>query len=220
MAGTTGEFEGLADAQLVELACGGDRAAFGVLFARHRSLLRGLCTRALAAAGAAEPRHAAPPGAVRRLAGWHRSQRPSWVGPHAGAAVALLKERISAPRPLTSEFIAAVLAAGGGRLQEVRITRLTQDTFYAIARVEGAGGVAELDARPSDAVALALAVGAPIVVSEQVFAVLDAAQGEPAYAERVARLDEFTEDAAAIATSTRGLWTRARTAQQPERPAS
>jgi RNA polymerase sigma factor (sigma-70 family) len=147
-------------------------------------------------------------------------QLPIWVGPHEGAAIALLREGVSAPRPLTFEFFAAVLAASGGRLLEVRITRLTQDTYYAIARVEGAGGVAELDARPSDAVALALALGAPIVVSEQVFAALSAAQAGPGYAERVAGLHEFTENAAAIAASMRGSWSQAHGAQQPERPAS
>lgn len=146
-------------------------------------------------------------------------QLPIWVGPHEGAAIALILEGVSPPRPLTFPFLANVLAAAGGRLRETRIVRLTEDTYYAVARIEGANRIVELDARPSDAIALALTVGAPIAVNAQVFAAQEAYRQDPACAERTARMGEFSEGAAAIAAATRGLWTPRSPEQGSENPA-
>jgi hypothetical protein len=65
-------------------------------------------------------------------------------------------------------FAAAVLAAAGARLREVRVSRLAEDTFYAVAVVDGPAGPREVDARPSDALNLALAAGAPVRVASDV----------------------------------------------------
>ncbi len=92
-----------------------------------------------------------------------------WVGPAEGIAIALQLAKIVPPRPMTFAFMASVLEATGARLGEVRITRLTDDTFYASAVVEGRDGIRTVDARPSDALALALCVGVPIFVEPQVF---------------------------------------------------
>lgn len=87
---------------------------------------------------------------------------PIWVGPHEATTMAMLLEKAQVPRPLTTAFMASVLEAAGGRLQDVRITRIAGDTFYAAATVAGPAGVRAVDARPSDAINLALATGAPI----------------------------------------------------------
>ena len=58
--------------------------------------------------------------------------------------------------------------AAGGKLREVRISRLAAETFYAVAAIEGSDGAREVDARPSDAVSLALVTGAPIRVERSV----------------------------------------------------
>jgi len=92
-----------------------------------------------------------------------------WVGPAEATAIALHLANIVPPRPMTFAFMARVLEATGARLGEVRITRLTDDTFYASAVVEGRDGIRTVDARPSDALALALCVGVPIFVEPQVF---------------------------------------------------
>ena len=91
-----------------------------------------------------------------------------WVGEAEGIALALALEKIAVPRPLTYTFMAGVLEAGGGRLRDVRITRLADDAFYATATVDGPGGTNAVDARPSDALNLALVTGAPVRVEREV----------------------------------------------------
>lgn len=75
-------------------------------------------------------------------------------------------------RPLTHQLASDILAALGGKLVEVRITALKENTFFAQLLIDGPNGRAEVDARPSDAIALALRSRAPIQVAE---AVLDTA---------------------------------------------
>ena len=87
-----------------------------------------------------------------------------WVGPFEAVALALGLREIDLPRPLTYRFAAGLLAAAGGSLREVRITRLEEGTFYAEAIVDGAAGQRSVDARPSDALTLALLVDAPVRV--------------------------------------------------------
>lgn len=102
-----------------------------------------------------------------------------WVGEAEGAAIALQLEKIDVPRPLGHVFTAGVLSASGAALKEVRINRLAHETFYATAVIEGRMGDREVDARPSDALALALATGAPILVQPEVFDAAQAEEGSP-----------------------------------------
>ncbi len=87
---------------------------------------------------------------------------PIWIGPFEGEALALALEKIETPRPITFTFAARLLQAAGGRLREVRISRLVGDVFYAVAVVDGPAGSTSVDARPSDALNLAVRMGAPI----------------------------------------------------------
>src|SRR5262245_4953164 len=91
---------------------------------------------------------------------------PIWIGiPEAESLVAAL-EGIELPRPGAHHFAQRLLRAAGGELRGVRVSRLSEHTFYAIATL--ADG-AEVDARPSDAITLALVAGAPVTVDEAVF---------------------------------------------------
>ena len=94
---------------------------------------------------------------------------PIWVGQFEGTAIALQLEEAEVPRPLTFPFVGSLLRASGGQLLEVRVSRLVEGTFYAVAVIEGAEGIRSVDARPSDALALALVTGAPIRVEPDVF---------------------------------------------------
>jgi bifunctional DNase/RNase len=79
-------------------------------------------------------------------------------------------------RPLTHELLLTVLETCGVTLERVDVTRLEEGTFYAVLRVKKADGTAaDVDARPSDALALAVALQKPIFVEE---AVIEAAQEE------------------------------------------
>ena len=72
------------------------------------------------------------------------------------------------PRPMTMNFIASILHSLGAVLEEVRIESLTDEIFYATARIRSDNTLHEIDARPSDAIALAVATGSPVFVSEEI----------------------------------------------------
>ena len=89
-------------------------------------------------------------------------QLPIWIGPAEAIALALTLESQETPRPLTYQMAGRLLHASGARVSEVRITRLTGEAFYAAVIIDGPAGRQEVDARPSDAVNLALVTAAPI----------------------------------------------------------
>jgi bifunctional DNase/RNase len=73
------------------------------------------------------------------------------------------------PRPMTHDLLAGVITAMGGTVARVEITNLKEGTFYAVIHVDAPEGrKVEVDARPSDAIALATAARAPIFVADQV----------------------------------------------------
>jgi hypothetical protein len=93
---------------------------------------------------------------------------PIWVGQYEGDAIAISLVQAEAPRPLTFAFAARLLGAAGGHVQQVRIHRLAEETFYAEVVLDSTLGTRTIDARPSDAIAMALATGAPIRVASDV----------------------------------------------------
>lgn len=93
---------------------------------------------------------------------------PIWVGQFEGDAIAVLLVEAQPLRPLTFVFAARLLEAAGARVREVRVNRLVEETFYAEVVVEGPAGTHMFDARPSDAISLALATSVPIRVAEAV----------------------------------------------------
>jgi uncharacterized protein len=107
---------------------------------------------------------------------------PIWVGSPEGDALALYVVRASPPpRPMTIELMARLLEATGGRVERVVVSSLRENIFYAAVHVAtGEGAIQEVDARPSDGMNLAVRVGAPIFVDEDVFSAagLDAADRE------------------------------------------
>lgn len=74
------------------------------------------------------------------------------------------------PRPQTHDLLAETIRALGGRLREIRITHLEAGTFFAQLVIDRDGEVIEVDSRPSDAIALGVADGVPILVDESVLA--------------------------------------------------
>ena len=93
---------------------------------------------------------------------------PILIGPFEATAIALRLEHAELPRPDTYLFAQRLLDASAARVREVRIERLADQTFYAVVVVEGAGRSEEVDARPSDALNLALLTGSKILVGEAV----------------------------------------------------
>lgn len=101
------------------------------------------------------------------------SKLPIWVAVFEANAIATELERVRTPRPMSHDLMRNLIEALGGKLVRVSITDLQDNIFYAMLEVETPSGVQQIDARPSDAVALALRCEAPIVASQEV---IDAAQ--------------------------------------------
>lgn len=90
---------------------------------------------------------------------------PIWIGQTEATAIALEQQGVVQARPLTHDLIKDIVAALGQTLREVRIVDLQEGTFYAELVFKGD---IKVSARPSDSVAVALRVGAPIFVEEAV----------------------------------------------------
>ena len=101
--------------------------------------------------------------------GGERRQLLIWTGGSEAISMALRLAGTGRPaRPLSADLSVALVGALGGRLVEVRVDRLDEGTFYATVVLDGPRGAAEVDARPSDALNLALAVGTPVRVDGDV----------------------------------------------------
>ena len=98
------------------------------------------------------------------------------VGDAEAAALAFGLQGQEFPRPMTYQFMASLLAATGSGVRSVRVTGMTDGIFYAQVLLRGG---ATVDARPSDAINLAAATGAPVYVADELLAV-PADAGRPA----------------------------------------
>ena len=93
---------------------------------------------------------------------------PIWVGIFEANAIAIELEKVSAPRPMTHDLTRNLIHYLNGRLERVVITEIRDDTFFAVLWLRHGEEPVMVDARPSDAIALALRFDCPIFVAEQV----------------------------------------------------
>jgi RNA polymerase sigma factor (sigma-70 family) len=132
---------------------------------------------------------------------------PIWIGPFESVALAMALEGGELPRPGPYQFAAGLLTGAGGALREIRVTRLVKGTFYAEAVVEGAAGERLVDARPGDALTLALVVDVPIRVDP---AVIEDAAGSPfPWDQRLGELSVGAMEIVSERQAERERWVRA-----------
>ena len=93
---------------------------------------------------------------------------PIWVGRPEGDALALELGGEATPRPMTADLMAKLIDAAGARVESVAVSSLREETFYGTIRLVTDAGSKEVDARPSDALNLAVRVRAPILVDAAV----------------------------------------------------
>ncbi|MEW5990069.1 MAG: bifunctional nuclease family protein [Chloroflexota bacterium] len=93
---------------------------------------------------------------------------PIWIGPWEASAIAMKLQGLSAERPLTHDLFVAALDRLGVRISRVVISELAEETYHARLVLERDGEEFELDARPSDSVALAVRTAVRILVAEEV----------------------------------------------------
>ena len=95
---------------------------------------------------------------------------PIWIGEQEAMSIAIELQGHTFPRPLSHDLMKELLNTLGGNLERAVITSVKDDTYYASLVVrDAAGATRDIDARPSDAVALALRTQAPIFIEEAVF---------------------------------------------------
>jgi len=101
---------------------------------------------------------------------------PIFVGEAEASAIWRYMNKIAAPRPMTHDLLAGVIEKFGGEVTSVTVTSIKRGVFYAVIEINAGGKTIEIDARPSDAIALALRLGVSVYVAE---AVMQEAGHEP-----------------------------------------
>ena len=95
---------------------------------------------------------------------------PIWIGHPEAAAILMKLQDVDTPRPMTHDLMAGVFAELELECSQISITELRDNTFYAMITLKSGDRELEIDARPSDAIALAVRTKAPIFVAEDVIA--------------------------------------------------
>jgi uncharacterized protein len=125
---------------------------------------------------------------------------PIWVGLAEANAIALELEKITTARPMTHDLLRNILETVGARVSKVVVNDLRENTFYAIIHLRLGSSDLTVDSRPSDAIALALRVDAPIFVDEDVLTKAESVEVKvgkepesPAKPDDPARIKEWLE---------------------------
>jgi bifunctional DNase/RNase len=121
---------------------------------------------------------------------------PIWIGQFEAEAIAVELQGMGSPRPLTHDLLKSVINEMGGRVNRILVTDLNRDVFYARIVVELNGRSLEIDSRPSDAIALAVRVKAPILVEDDVMARAGVIFGDESGSEppTIERTDEVSDE--------------------------
>lgn len=127
---------------------------------------------------------------------------PIWIGQQEAASILIAVQGATTPRPLSHDLMVRLVDSLGARIGRVEVSRIEDRTFYAEIHLETPGGPRVIDARPSDAIAIARRAGAPMHVAESVLeeaGVPDPAEqadedGEELTEERLAEFRRFLDD--------------------------
>jgi uncharacterized protein len=93
---------------------------------------------------------------------------PIWIGHPEAAAILMKLQGASTPRPMTHDLFTDMLSQLDARVVRIAVTELRENTFYAVVTISVDGSEIEVDSRPSDAIALAVRIDAPIFAAEEV----------------------------------------------------
>lgn len=121
---------------------------------------------------------------------------PIWVGAYEANAIAMEIEKIVPQRPMTHDLLRNFITETGYQVQKVTVSDLLENTFYAVIElVDTENRTLSLDARPSDAIALALRTDCPIFIAQKVIELssLSSAQTETEFEESAKSNDEWPD---------------------------
>jgi bifunctional DNase/RNase len=103
---------------------------------------------------------------------------PIWIGQPEAEAIVMQMNNVKRERPLTHDLCKSLILGLGASLRRVHITKVEHRTYFAELHLHGPAGEAQIDARPSDSIAVALRLQAPIFVDESLLAAASE-DGEP-----------------------------------------
>ncbi len=129
---------------------------------------------------------------------------PIWIGPFEADAITIQLQGVEVARPLTHDLLKSFIDEMGAKISHVMVSELKNETFYARIVMDVNGSSMEIDARPSDAIALSVRVNAPLFVSDEVMEAasiqpetsldeIDIESDEPMSAEEEEKLSIFRE---------------------------
>lgn len=121
---------------------------------------------------------------------------PIWIGAQEATSILIAVEGAIPPRPLAHDLMRSLLDELGATVDRVEVTRIEEGTFYAEVTLTSASGIHLVDARPSDAIALASRAAAPIWVADDVLAeagVIDVVTDDETEGDPEENLEEFKE---------------------------
>ncbi len=111
---------------------------------------------------------------------------PIWIGPFEANAIALKLKDVNLHRPMTHDLIRNILAVFDSEIVKIEVMDFKRNIYYAQIHIKADGKEITIDSRPSDAIAVALAAGAPIYVNESVLSKVKTIQLD--------KLEEFLEN--------------------------
>jgi uncharacterized protein len=119
---------------------------------------------------------------------------PIWVGVFEANAIALQIENVQTPRPMTHDLLKNIIDDLSAQVERIVVTELKENTFYALIHLRTNGHSIEVDARPSDAIALALRTHSPIFVEEAVILNARSVESSREASMDVTRLQKWLEN--------------------------
>ena len=103
---------------------------------------------------------------------------PIWIGQPEAESIVMQMNGIKRERPLTHDLCKSLIMGLGGTLRRVQITKVQKSTYYAELHVQRDGEIVQIDARPSDSIAIALRLAAPIFAQESLLTTLETDDAE------------------------------------------
>src|ERR687895_2712209 len=98
---------------------------------------------------------------------------PIWIGQPEAQSIVMEMNSVKPPRPLTHDLCKSLILGLGGTLKRVQITKVKDNTYFAELHVHRGDDVVQIDARPSDSIAIALRLAAPIFAQESLLTAMD-----------------------------------------------
>jgi bifunctional DNase/RNase len=108
---------------------------------------------------------------------------PIWIGKPEADSIVMEMNQLKRERPLTHDLCKALIVAMGGVLRRVTISRVQKSTYFAELHIERDGVVVQVDARPSDSIAIALRLDAPIFADPSLLTTMESDDAESGVSE-------------------------------------